>query len=216
MDFAQARFNMVEQQIRPWDVLDFDVLDALADIPREAFVTEEQQTYAYADLPLPLPNGGTMLEPKIVARLVQGLALKAGESVLEIGTGSGFATALLSKLAGKVTTVDVDAEQQARAKAVLDSLACENIDYVQADGLAKTIGEFDAIYVGGALHSIPDVLVGQLKEGGRLVAAVGEAPVQRARVLTKQGGKLVEKTLFDTFVSYLNSNAAPAPSKFQF
>lgn len=216
MDFAQARFNMVEQQIRPWDVLDFDVLDALAEIPREAFVTEAQQTYAYADLPLPLPNGGTMLEPKIVARLVQGLALKAGESVLEIGTGSGFATALLAKLAGSVTTVDVDGGQQERAKAVLESLSLQNIEYVQADGLAKSVGQFDAIYVGGALHAIPDVLVDQLKEGGRLVAAVGEAPVQRARLLTKQGGKLVEKTLFDTFVSYLESSAAPAPSRFRF
>ena len=127
MDFAKARFNMVEQQIRPWDVLDFDLLDALEAIPREAFVGEEQKNYAYADLALTLPNGGAMLELKIVARMIQGLALKKTDKVLEIGTGSGYASAVLSKLAAEVVTVDIDPEQQARAKAVLDGLGYDNI-----------------------------------------------------------------------------------------
>ena len=111
MNFEQARFNMVEQQIRPWDVLDFDVLDALQDIPRELFVQPSQQGYAYADLALPLPNGSQMLEPKIVGRMAQGLALKKHERVLEIGTGSGYATAVLAKLAHEVTTCDIDRQQ---------------------------------------------------------------------------------------------------------
>ena len=89
MNFEKARFNMVEQQIRPWDVLDFDILDVLGDIPREAFVTEAQQPYAYSDKTLPLPNGGNMLEPKIVARMKQALKLAPLNTVLEVGTGSG-------------------------------------------------------------------------------------------------------------------------------
>ena len=120
MDFEKARFNMVEQQIRPWDVLDFDVLDALMEIPRERFVGSDFQGLAYADIEVPLPNGGKMLEPKIVARLAQGLKMTAADTVLEIGTGSGYATALLGKLAGKVVSDDIDAAQQNRAKAVLD------------------------------------------------------------------------------------------------
>ena len=131
MDFEKARFNMVEQQIRPWDVLDFDILDALEEIEREHFVGEAFQGLAYADMELPLTNGHKMLEPKVVARLAQGLKLKKDETVLEIGTGSGYATALLSKLAGKVVTDDIDAEQQQRAKKVLDELGFTNVDYVQ-------------------------------------------------------------------------------------
>jgi len=116
--FEQARFNMVEQQIRPWSVLDFDVLDALAEVPREQFVTPEQQAYAYADLSLPLPNGSAMLEPKVVARLIQGLKLTKKDTVLEIGTGSGYATAVLAKLAGRVITIDTDEAQQHGAQRV--------------------------------------------------------------------------------------------------
>ena len=133
MNFEKARFNMVEQQVRPWDVLDFDVLDALSAIPREAFVSEAQKPYAYADKTLPLPNGGSMLEPKIVARMVQGLDLLPADKVLEIGTGSGYATALLCEMAGEVTTIDIDAEQQARAQKVLGSLGYDVVEMVLAD-----------------------------------------------------------------------------------
>ena len=129
MNFEQARFNMVEQQIRPWDVLDFDVLDALQDIPRELFVQPSQQGYAYADLALPLPNGSQMLEPKIVGRMAQGLALKKHERVLEIGTGSGYATAVLAKLAHEVTTCDIDGQQLNAAQAILKGLQLDNIRY---------------------------------------------------------------------------------------
>lgn len=218
MDFAKARFNMVEQQIRPWDVLDFDLLDALQDLPRELFVSEEQKAYAYSDTPLPLPNGGTMLEPKIVARLVQGLALQKTDSVLEIGTGSGYATALLAKLCGEVTTIDLDADQQVRAKMALTAIAQENVIFQTGDGLAAAVGgaPFDAIYVGGSLPRIPEGLKAQLKDGGRLVAIIGNHPVQRAQLLVRQGNEFIETTLFDTKVPALSTAALPADSTFSF
>ena len=206
MDFEKARFNMVEQQIRPWDVLDFDVLDALEEIPRERFVNESLQGLAYADMELPLANGHKMLEPKIVARLAQGLKLTQTDTVLEIGTGSGYATALLAKLAGKVVSDDLDAEQQNRAKAVLDGLALDNIDYVQNNGLTEPSAgaPFDAVYVGGAVNRVPDVLKEQLKDGGRMAVIVGRRPVQRALLITRKGGEFEEKVMFDTLVAHLD------------
>ena len=218
MDFEKARFNMVEQQIRPWDVLDFDILDALSDIPREAFVTDAQKNYAYADKTLPLPNGGSMLEPKIVARLVQGLKLKPTDKVLEVGTGSGYATALIRKLAGEVITIDTDGEQQQRAKTVLDSLQFNNITYQVGDGLTGEAGNapFDAIYIGGALNATPEQLKQQLKEGGRLVAVIGDAPVQRAQLFIRTGDTFTESTLFDTLIPKLNSYTDNPFNKFTF
>ena len=206
MDFEKARFNMVEQQIRPWDVLDFDVLDALEEIPRERFVSESLQGLAYADMELPLANGHKMLEPKIVARLAQGLKLTQTDTVLEIGTGSGYATALLAKLAGKVVSDDLDAEQQNHAKAVLDGLALDNIDYVQNNGLTEPSAgtPFDAVYVGGAVDRVPDVLKEQLKDGGRMAVIVGRRPVQRALLITRKGNEFEEKVLFDTLVAHLD------------
>ncbi|WP_107878614.1 protein-L-isoaspartate O-methyltransferase family protein [Neisseria animaloris] len=218
MNFEKARFNMVEQQIRPWDVLDFNVLDALSDIPREHFVGEAHQALAYADKTLPLPNGGSMLEPKIVARLIQGLALKSEDKVLEIGTGSGYASALLQKLAGTVVTVDIDAAQQQRAKAVLDKLGLDKITYQVGDGLAGEIsgGPFDAVYVGGGVPDIPEILKTQLKNGGRMVVVVGEAPVQRALLITRNGDNFTETVLFDTLIPTLQTKTLQPASKFNF
>ena len=218
MDFEKARFNMVEQQIRPWDVLDFDILDALEEIEREHFVGEAFQGLAYADMELPLTNGHKMLEPKVVARLAQGLKLKKDETVLEIGTGSGYATALLSKLAGKVVTDDIDAEQQQRAKKVLDELGFTNVDYVQNNGLTEASqgAPFDAIYVGGAVDSVPEILKEQLKDGGRMVVIVGRKPVQRVLLLTRNGNEISEKVLFDTVVAHLEDKSANPFGDFDF
>lgn len=218
MNFEKARFNMVEQQIRPWDVLDFDVLDALSAIPREAFVAEAQKPYAYSDKTLPLPNGGSMLEPKIVARMVQGLDLKNTDKVLEIGTGSGYATALLSEMAAEVTTIDIDAEQQVRAQNVLNSLGYGNIVYQNGDGLAGEASgsPFDAIYVGGGVNTVPDLLKQQLKNGGRMVVVVGDAPVQRAQLIIREDNAFTETTLFDTLIPKLSSKADAPAAKFSF
>ncbi|WP_037586231.1 protein-L-isoaspartate O-methyltransferase family protein [Stenoxybacter acetivorans] len=218
MDFTTARFNMVEQQIRPWDVLNFDLLDVLSEIPRERFVQENQKGFAYADAELPLPNGGFMLEPKMTARLIQALDLKANDSVLEIGTGSGYATAVLAKMAGKVLTIDSDAAQQNRAKAVLDVLDFSNIAYQTGDGLVdvKNDSLFNAIYLGGSVPVLPDNVSELLTDGGRLVAVVGEAPVMKAVIITRKDGQFEEKTLFETVVPSLKSTAATKPSSFQF
>lgn len=219
MDYDKARFNMVEQQIRPWDVLDFDVLDALSEIPREHFVPHHQRTYAYADKTLTLPNGGSMLEPKIVARLVQGLSLQPTDRVLEIGTGSGYATALLAALAEQVTTIDIDAEQQACAKESLATVGVENVSFVVGDGLAGDAiltETFDAIYLGGSVNNTPEILKAHLKDGGRMVVVVGDAPVQRARLIVRKGEHFVETSLFDTLIPKLYSPADRPVSTFSF
>ena len=222
MDFAKARFNMVEQQIRPWDVLDFDVLDALQDIPRELFVQPSQQGHAYADLALPLPNGSQMLEPKIVRRMVQGLALKKHDRVLEVGTGSGYATAVLSKLAGNVTTCDIDPSQLNTAQAILKGLQLDNIQYKAIDGLNALPADarFDAIYIGGSLKAIPQQLFPHLNDGGRMVVVVGSEPIQRCIQITRHGDTFSEKTLFDTLITPLqdgnDTRWYKATGKFQF
>ncbi len=219
MDFKQARFNMVEQQIRPWDVLDFDVLDALEAIPREEFVMPEQRGYAYADLSLKLANGGYMLEPKIVARLVQGLALKRSDTVLEVGTGSGYATAVLAMLANQVHTMDIDVQQQQFAHILLNRLNFLNITYEVGDGLfgGKDETIYDAIYIGGGLPIVPELLKSRLKaDGGRMVVVVGGSPVQRAVLVTRQGDDFSEKVLFDTRIPDLNSQLSASVNRFVF
>ena len=201
MDFEKARFNMVEQQIRPWDVLDFDVLDALGDIPREKFVGAGFQGLAYADKELPLPNGGKMLEPKVVARLVQGLKLTKQDKVLEIGTGSGYATAQLEA-----------------AKTVLDGIGCGNVRYVCNDALAQETegAPFDAVYVGGSVGRVPETLKRQLKDGGRMAVIVGGKPVQRALLITRDGGVFREKVMFDTLAAGLSDKADKPFGDFDF
>lgn len=218
MDFAKARFNMVEQQIRPWDVLDFDLLDVLEEIPRENFVLPEQQGYAYADIALRLANGSMMLEPKIVARMAQGLALKSTDRVLEIGTGSGYASAVLAKLAAHLTTYDVDETQLSFAKNILDSLNYQNIRFEHGDGLTiQHAHRYDAIYIGGSLPVLPKNLLLHLSEtGGRMVVIVGGKPVQRCLLITRQGDEFDTKLLFDTQVAGLQDKVLDKPSKFTF
>jgi protein-L-isoaspartate(D-aspartate) O-methyltransferase len=218
MDFNIARYNMVEQQIRPWDVLDFDLLDVLSDIPRERFVLPQQQEVAYTDQALALANGGKMLEPKVVARMIQALKLNLTDTVVEIGTGSGYATAILAKIAGKVITVDIDAEQQQRAQSVLSDLDYTNISYKTCDGLADKLpgAPFSAIYVGGSLPKLPATLLDQLAEDGRIVAIIGEAPVMRAILFERQNNQFKETILFDTVAPALHSIEAPAPNRFKF
>lgn len=216
--FEQARFNMVEQQIRPWSVLDFDVLDTLAEVPREQFVAPEQQAYAYADLSLPLPNGSAMLEPKVVARLIQGLKLTKKDTVLEIGTGSGYATAVLAKLAGRVITIDTDETQQQQAKAVLDRLGLTNIDYRIGDGLVNPpIATVSAIYVGGSCLVMPETLRNKLPAGGRMAVIVGQEPVMRALLVQCNGEDSYEQSvMFDTVAPALSGPAIKKASSFRF
>lgn len=218
MNFETARFNMVEQQIRPWDVLDFGLLDVLSEIPREKFVQDNQLGYAYADIALPLKNGSYMLEPKIVARMIQGLALQPTDNIIEIGTGSGYATAILAHLGTHVTTYDIDEQQLKDAETTLTTLNYKNITYQHADGfLIKTPEKFDAIYIGGSIPSIPDKLKENLSpKGGRMVVIVGNKPLQHCLLITRQGDKYTQTTLFDTCVTALKTNNLPTKDLFSF
>lgn len=218
MDFAQARFNMVEQQIRPWDVLDFELLDALSEVPREYFVLPEHQALAYADQALPLANGQTMPEPRIIGKLLQALAIKKTDRALEIGTGSGYATALLSRLADSVLSLDLDAKQQAFAKEALLKVGIENIQLSVANGLKdlSQLGKFDVIYVGGGIENVPAELLETLNEGGRLVAVVGTKRIMYATLITRQGSEFKRETLFETSVPALTADQTAQKAEFEF
>lgn len=218
MDFNTARYNMVEQQIRPWDVLDFDLLDVLSDIPRERFVLPQHQPLAYSDQSLPLVNGGSMLEPKVMARLIQALKLNLADTVVEIGTGSGYATAVLARLANQVLTIDIDAAQQQTAKTVLSELGYTNIQYKVGDGLSEKLIQtpFSAIYVGGSISQLPTFLLDQLPEHGRMVAIIGDAPLMKAVLFERQNNQIQETVLFETLAPTLHSLAINQPSQFKF
>ena len=212
MDFEQARINMVERQIRPGDVLDVGLLDALLQIPREKFVASGQELVAYTDAPLPLVNGGVMLTPMNVAKMVQALALKPTDRVLEIGTGSGYVTALLSILTKAVVTVDIDAEQHRQAKMVLDSLGYHNISYKVGDGFTGVEEEapFQAIYIGGACTKVPESIIKQLSldYNGRMIVIEGYAPAMKANLYFFEDEQLKKQTIFEANIPYLNEQCA--------
>lgn len=206
MDFEKARFNMIEQQIRPWDVLDPDVLDALRSVKRELFVLPEYQSLAFSDVQLPIGCGQTMLAPKIEAKALQALGVRSGDSILEIGTGSGYMAALLAARGEWVRTLEIE---PTLAGLAADNLANNRIDNViveQADGAAgwPERAPYDVIMVSGAVLKVPQALLEQLKAGGRLFAFVGEAPVMRGVLVEKLAtGELHSSTVFETLVPRL-------------
>jgi protein-L-isoaspartate(D-aspartate) O-methyltransferase len=217
MNVEQARFNMVEQQIRTWEVLDPVILSLIATLKRENFVSAAHQALAFADLELPLPNGGKMWTPKMEARVVQDLQLTGLETVLEIGTGSGYLTALLAARSKHVTSLEIDAAQAARAQAALSQASVFNADVVVDDGmkLAAAPGTYDVVVFGGALPVMLDAAIDWLKPGGRIFAAVGQAPVMQARVIRKMPeGSVQTKVLFETVIPPLHG--APQPKAFTF
>jgi protein-L-isoaspartate(D-aspartate) O-methyltransferase len=191
MNFEQARFNMIEQQIRPWNVLDAEVLDLLSAVRRENFVPAAHQSLAFADLELPLRGTGelgqSMLAPKVEARMLQDLAVQKHEKVLEIGTGSGYMAALLAQRAQRVITLEIDPALATLARSHLVKAGVSNVDVRQADGAqgAPADGPFDVIVLSGSVAEVPHALLEQLKTGGRLIAIVGEAPVMRATLITR-------------------------------
>lgn len=217
MNIEQARFNMIEQQIRPWDVLNTGVLELLAVVKREDFVPPEHRGMAFVDTEIPLPGGQCMLAPKVEARLLQELAVHKHERVLEIGAGSGHMAALLAHKAQHVTTLEIDPALAAFASANLRRAGVMNVAVVTADG-AKALpveGPFDVILLSGSVAEIPDALLTQLKPGGRLAAIVGFEPVMRAVLITRTGDHgLVRKVLFDTVAQRLRGFAEP--TRFQF
>jgi len=216
MDYEQARFNMIEQQVRTWDVLDQEILDLLFEVRREEFVPAAFRSLAFADLELPLGNGQRMWAPKLEALVLQTLNLKRGESVLEIGTGSGYFTALLGHRAGKITSVEIDPRLSSEAASKLARHGIANVGCEVGDGARGWgSGQFDAIVLTGSTPLLPDSFFRQLKPGGRLFAIVGEAPAMTARIVTwTTPGSRVTADLFETVVAPLVNAAAPARFKF--
>jgi protein-L-isoaspartate(D-aspartate) O-methyltransferase len=169
MNFDQARFAMIEQQVRPWDVLDPRVLEALMAVHREDFVAQAHRQLAFADLPLPLAHGEVMMKPVVEGRMLQALALEPGEEVLEIGTGSGFITACLARLARAVTSIELHADFSESARQRLAAAGINNVRLETADAMHWQPGrQFDAIAVTAAVASIPSLFTDWLKPGGRL------------------------------------------------
>jgi len=213
MDMEQARFNMIEQQIRPWEVLDPEVLGLLSQVKREGFVPEAEKALAFADVQLPLPGGATMLEPKIEARLLQEVGVKPTDKVLEIGTGSGYMAALLGARAANVVSVEINAQLVELAKANLARAGITNVTVEKGDAARgwQARAPYDVIVVSGALPSLPEALLNQLTVGGRLIAIVGELPIMSAQLVTRTGEKSFNTVnLFETVAPTLQNAAAPA------
>jgi protein-L-isoaspartate(D-aspartate) O-methyltransferase len=220
MNTELARFNMIEQQIRPWEVLDPAVLTLLATVRREDFVPAAMQALAFVDTQVPLGEGQHMLEPKVEARLLQELQVQRHEKVLEIGTGSGFMAALLAHRAMQVLSLEC---RPALAQAARDRLRISGIANVRvidvsvADGARglPTEAPFDVIVLSGSVAEVPAALLQQLKQGGRLVAVVGDEPVMRALLITRVGEAAWSETaLFDTVAPRLQGFAEPARFRF--
>ena len=213
MDLEQARFNMIEQQIRPWDVLDETVLSLLKRLKREDFVPATYRNMAFMDIEIPLGHGESMLSPKVEARLLQELKLMPSDKVLEIGTGSGYLTALLASLAKHVYSVDIVPEFVAAAELKLTAQGLNNVTLEVGDaarGWAKH-APYDAILVSGSEPILAQELIAQLNPGGRLIAFVGEAPAMAARrIKVIEPGVQTSQDLFETNVRAL-VNAPQAP-----
>ena len=212
MNLDQARFFMVEQQIRPWDVLDPKVLELIAELPRHHFVKPEQQSLAYSDIELPLDEGQHMLAPKIEARILQALDIDPEDSVLEIGTGSGYMTALLASLAKKVKTLEIFESLQQQAKTRL--MAFNNIEFEQGDASQDWPDncQYDVIVLTGACGAVSQAYKDKLNLGGRLFAIVGQSPVMQAMLITRiSDHEWLEESLFETDTTPL-INAEPKPS----
>ena len=187
----RLRFNMIEQQIRPWDVLDLEILDLLAAIRREDYVPPQHRTLSFFDMELPLGDGSVpgqvMLSPKVEARMLQDLHVQKHESVLEIGTGSGFMAALLAHRAAQVLSLEIDPVLAARAAETLRQNGVANVEVRNADGAVPLPSgpSFDVIVLSGSVARIPQNLIGSLKVGGRLAAIVGDEPMMRAHFVTR-------------------------------
>jgi len=217
MNLEQARTNMVEQQIRTWEVLDQEVLDLLYVIPREEFVPQQHRALAFSDLELPLGDSERMWQPKLEARVLQELALKRTDRVLEVGTGSGYLTALMAYRAAEVCSVEI--------RAALADFGRRNLERHGADNVMLEIGDaargwarhapYDAIVLTGSTPILPQGFLDQLAAGGRLFAVVGEAPAMQARLVTSSApGASSSVDLFETVLRPLAN--AEHPRRFRF
>jgi protein-L-isoaspartate(D-aspartate) O-methyltransferase len=214
MNIEQARFNMIEQQIRPWNVLDQDVLDLLVVVKREEFVPAACKNLAFVDTEIPLPGGEAMFTPKLEARLLQEVMLKKHENVLEIGTGSGYMAALLAHKGRHVTSIEISPELKAMAEKNLSQAGVTNVTVELGDGSTGWAkgAPYDVIVISGALEVLPEEFLAQIKVGGRIAVIEGTAPVMSANIITRVGEAAYDTVkVFETVVKPLK---AAAPSHF--
>lgn len=217
LDVERARFNMVEQQIRTWEVLDQRVLDLLLKVRREEFVPQQHRALAFVDMEIPLGHGEKMLAPKMEARIVQELTLRPEDRVLEIGTGSGYMTALLASLASHVCSVDIvpDFTRAAGSKLAASDIANVTLETGDAARGWGREAQYDVIVLTGSVPVLPESFQHNLRPGGRLIAVVGEPPVMEARLITCAApGAYRTAGLFETCIAALRN--APQPEKFVF
>ena len=217
MNFEQARFNMVEQQVRTWEVLDERVLELLETTHREDFVPVRYRKMAFTDMAIPLDHGQSMMKPVIEGRLLQALELKPDETVLEIGTGSGFITACLAQLAKRVVTVDIHEQFSTEAAAKLKEKDINNVEFESGDVMTGWQPEqaHDVLVVTGSVQGVPDHFRGWVNPCGRMFVVCGEGPAMEAKLLTKLNAtEWREESLFETDLARL-INAKKAP-EFEF
>jgi len=221
MNPERARFNMIEQQIRTWDVLDQEVLDLLYVVRREEFVPPAYRALAFSDLEIPLIEGAKpgqhMMQPKVEARILQEVAPKRSDKVLEIGTGSGYMTALLAARAGRVHSVEIDPRLLSFGVANLERAGVKNVTVDEGNGAQgwKKYAPYDVIVLTGSVPILPDAFLAQLLPGGRLFAVVGDPPVMTARLVTcVSAGTCTPLDLFETSLGPLEK--ALQPERFEF
>jgi protein-L-isoaspartate(D-aspartate) O-methyltransferase len=205
MDFAAARRNMVASQIKTNRVSDPLVIEAMGAIPRELFLPSEQRQFAYVDEDMPIGNGRVIMEPMVLARLLQLADVQTGDSAMVIGAGAGYSTAVLSRMASSVVAVESDAELAARASKTLAGMNIDNAAVVAGDLLRgkPEQGPFDVIFINGAVDLIPDALKAQLAEGGRLVCIVRDGPIGRATLVSRTGNSFSQRQEFDAVTQVL-------------
>jgi len=212
LNLELARHNMIEQQVRPWDVLDSRVLEALTAVRREDFVPPACRNLAFADLSLPLGHDEVMMKPVVEGRILQAAAPTRAESVLEIGTGSGFLCACLARLSAEVRSVELRADFADAARTRLHAANARNASVDVGDAVRgfQPGRQFDVMVVTGAVFELPQHWRDWIKPGGRIVAIVGTSPVQRATLHTKHASGWDEQALFETDLPYLVNAAPPA------
>jgi protein-L-isoaspartate(D-aspartate) O-methyltransferase len=217
MNIEQARFNMIEQQIRTWEVLDPAVLELLFKVKREDFVPPEHRELAFADLELPLGHGEAMMQPKVEARILQELAIQPHENVYEVGTGSGYLAALMASRGRHVTTAEIHGDLRARAAENLRRAAIHNVTLIEGDSARAPLAEsaFDVIVLTGSTPILPQAFLDRLSPGGRLFAVVGDPPVMKA-ILVRQPtpGAFQHAELFETLLKPLVNAAQPPRFRF--
>lgn len=217
MNLEQARFNMIEQQIRPWDVMDKDVLHLLSVVKREDFVPMAHKALAFVDMEVPLGHDQFMLAPRVEARMLQDAAVQKHENVLQIGAGSGYVTALLAHRAQRVISLEINPELAAMARSNLQKTGIHNAEVREFDGSkgSSAEGPFDVIVMSGSVAEVPQVLLSQLKVGGRLIGIVGNEPIMRATVVTRDSeAGFSTRQPWDTLAPRLLN--FPEASRFQF